>query len=85
VSAPGTGGGWRAQALCRRVDPEWFFPPRGGSLREARQVCGRCPVRAECLRYALDYSIRHGLWGGLSERERGPLRRAVATQRRAAA
>ena len=29
-----------------------------------------CPVRAECLDYALRNSIRHGIWGGLNEEER---------------
>jgi WhiB family redox-sensing transcriptional regulator len=27
-------------------------------------------VKVECLEYALQYRIEHGVWGGASERER---------------
>lgn len=72
------GGTWRQAALCAETDPEAFFPDKGGSTREAKQVCRGCPVRGECLEYALENEERFGIWGGLSERERRRLR----TQRR---
>lgn len=68
-----TGEEWRDFALCAETDPEAFFPEKGASTREARQVCRACPVRAECLEYALDHHERFGIWGGLSERERRKL------------
>lgn len=34
------------------------------------QVCQACPVQADCLDYAVRIGQRHGIWGGLSERER---------------
>ncbi|HVT20624.1 MAG TPA: WhiB family transcriptional regulator, partial [Mycobacteriales bacterium] len=34
-------------------------------------------VRGECLSYALAHDERFGIWGGLSERERRRLKRAV--------
>lgn len=62
---------WRDQALCAQSDPEAWFPEVGGSSRAAKRVCGRCDVKQECLDYALGRDLRHGVWGGLSERERG--------------
>jgi WhiB family redox-sensing transcriptional regulator len=61
---------WTADALCAQVDPEMFFPENGGTSEPAKAICRRCPVRAECLEYALDHGERYGIFGGLSERER---------------
>lgn len=66
---------WADLALCAETDPEAFFPEKGGSTREAKKVCRACPVRAECLEYALVTDQRFGIWGGLSERERRRLKR----------
>jgi WhiB family redox-sensing transcriptional regulator len=66
---------WQRAANCLGVDPDLFFPERGGSTREAKEVCRGCVVREECLQYALDNSEKFGIWGGLSERERRRLRR----------
>jgi WhiB family transcriptional regulator, redox-sensing transcriptional regulator len=66
---------WQRSANCLGVDPDLFFPERGGSTREAKEVCRGCVVRQECLQYALDNSEKFGIWGGLSERERRRLRR----------
>jgi WhiB family redox-sensing transcriptional regulator len=32
-----------------------------------------CPVRKHCLWYAIDTDEQHGIWGGLSHRERNAL------------
>jgi len=66
---------WFERALCAQTDPEAFFPEKGGSTREAKSVCTRCTVAAECLDWALDHNERFGIWGGLSERERRKLSR----------
>lgn len=66
---------WQAQANCMGVDPDLFFPERGESTREAKEVCRGCVVREDCLEYALANSEKFGIWGGLSERERRRLRR----------
>nr|WP_264000490.1 WhiB family transcriptional regulator [Mycolicibacillus trivialis] len=68
---------WQDQALCAQTDPEAFFPEKGGSTREAKKICQRCPVRGECLEYALAHDERFGIWGGLSERERRRLKRGI--------
>jgi WhiB family redox-sensing transcriptional regulator len=64
--------------LCAQVDPEIFFPEKGGSTRDPKRVCRSCEVRAECLDYALEHEERFGIWGGMSERERRGLRRRLA-------
>jgi WhiB family redox-sensing transcriptional regulator len=67
---------WWRQAECLhfvgRVD---FFPARGESARDAKEVCSHCSVRAECLEFALRNEPLCGVWGGMSERERRQLRR----------
>jgi WhiB family transcriptional regulator, redox-sensing transcriptional regulator len=68
---------WQERALCAQTDPEAFFPEKGGSTREAKQICNSCEVRSECLEYALGHDERFGIWGGLSERERRRLKRRV--------
>lgn len=67
---------WQNRALCAQTDPEAFFPEKGESTREAKRICAGCEVRAQCLDAALLGDERFGIWGGLSERERRPLRRA---------
>lgn len=66
---------WRESAACRSAEPDLFFPvsANGRSTVEAEQakaVCARCPVRRECLQFALATRQAHGVWGGMSERER---------------
>jgi WhiB family redox-sensing transcriptional regulator len=75
---------WQGQANCKGVDPDLFFPERGASTREAKEVCRGCVVRENCLEYALANSEKFGIWGGMSERERRRVRRARALERRQA-
>jgi WhiB family redox-sensing transcriptional regulator len=77
--------GWQSRANCMGVDPDLFFPERGASTREAKEVCRGCVAREDCLEYALDNGEKFGIWGGMSERERRRLRRARAIERRAQA
>ena len=76
--------GWQDLANCLGVDPDIFFPERGVSTREAKEVCRGCVVREECLEYALTNGEKFGIWGGLSERERRRIRRQRALARRRA-
>ena len=66
---------WQQFANCLGVDPDLFFPERGASTREAKEVCRGCVVRTDCLEYALGNSEKFGIWGGMSERERRRIRR----------
>ncbi len=63
-------GNWRDQALCHDMDNVLFFPDRGSVGRKALAVCKGCPVRYECLEYALGTEQAHGIWGGKTARER---------------
>ncbi|MEZ5321732.1 MAG: WhiB family transcriptional regulator [Microthrixaceae bacterium] len=76
--------GWEKQANCLGIDPDFFFPERGESTREAKTVCKGCEVRGDCLEYALRNSEKFGIWGGMSERERRTIRRQRAAQSRSA-
>lgn len=68
---------WMVDALCAQTDPDLFFPDDDWqTARAAKRVCASCPVRADCLDYAVRNVVPHGVWGGLSERERRRLRRA---------
>lgn len=71
---------WQLLAACRGVDSSLFFHPEGerGAARSAREtsakeVCMRCPVRAECAAHALAVREPYGVWGGLTEDEREEL------------
>lgn len=71
---------WRHHAACRDEHPELFFPvgtsgPALQIITEAKTVCRRCPVRTDCLSWALDSGQDHGVWGGMSEDERRALKR----------
>lgn len=60
---------WVRGAVCPTVDPEIFHPVQGNQGREAKKICLQCPVRAECL----DWALRHretGIWGGFSDTDR---------------
>jgi len=70
---------WWSLAACQHADPDLFFPisaagPARAQLVGAKAVCARCPVRPDCLRYALAADPVQGVWGGLTEEERRLLR-----------
>lgn len=84
---------WQDDALCREVGAELFFAPEDApniNYAEARAICTGCPVRRDCLEYALDregtiaHQMRAGMWGGLSPEQRTALAR-VRARREAAA
>lgn len=77
---------WRHKAICRDEDPELFFPvgtsgPAIAQIADAKLVCARCPVTAECLSWALESGQDAGVWGGMSEDERRALKRRTARTR----
>lgn len=61
---------WRQDAVCAQIDPDLWFPEKGGATRQAKEMCLRCTVRQPCLEFALANEERFGIWGGKSERER---------------
>lgn len=74
---------WQDDAACASAafGEVWTDPTASGrwESREhsmAKQICQACPVRIQCLQYALHYEqgvgkrMRYGIWGGLSPEER---------------
>ncbi|WP_433017983.1 WhiB family transcriptional regulator [Kribbella sp. CA-294648] len=77
---------WRHRAACLSEEADLFFPIGSSDaayqqIDEAKAVCHRCDVRAECLDWALRIGQDHGVWGGLSPDERDALRRRTRRQR----
>ena len=82
--------GWRQHAICRDTDPDLFFPigTTGQALVQidrAEEVCSECPVKVDCLEFALETNQDSGIWGGASEEERRMIRRKAVARQKAAA
>ncbi|WP_069874527.1 WhiB family transcriptional regulator [Streptomyces malaysiensis] len=65
---------------CRK-DPELFFSDNNRDRIEAQLLCTPCPVREQCLAWALDHPAmsEFGVWAGTSRSERTRLRREFRT------
>jgi WhiB family redox-sensing transcriptional regulator len=74
---------WELRAACRGYPTEWWYAeadpdhylPSGeramsNPQEKAIAVCMRCPVRRECMKHALTWPERHGIWGGATEQIR---------------
>ncbi len=68
---------WQERGLCRERDEHLFVGPdrEGAATRRRRErrataVCQACPVLQRCRQHALSVPEPHGVWGGLTERER---------------
>lgn len=83
---------WRYRAKCADEPTDLFYPPRDRKLYksiadEAKAMCwgddGRpeCPVRRECLWYSIETEDTHGIWGGMSNRERAHIGRRYSRER----
>ena len=64
---------WEDRARCLQYDPEIFFATRARAERRAKSICDRCPVRMECLTFALQSKVEFGVWGGTNGKERRAL------------
>ena len=72
---------WIERGRCIGEDPDLFFPvgaagPAIEQTARAIEICLECPVRAECLEWALDTCQDAGVWGGMGEEQRREIRRA---------
>jgi WhiB family redox-sensing transcriptional regulator len=65
---------WRESAACKGLDPAIFFPPEEKDEALAKAICATCPVRSECLEWAMATN-QEGIWGGTNETERRRLKR----------
>lgn len=66
---------WQDSAACIGADTAIFFPESGDPVGPAKALCRACPVREQCLADALERGEVHGVWGGLSAKERRKYRR----------
>jgi WhiB family redox-sensing transcriptional regulator len=76
------GTNWHDDAACLNADPDLFFPigttgPGLDQIDKAKRICQACPVRKQCLAWALDLAAA-GIWGGTTQDERSAMRRAAA-------
>ena len=75
----GLDGSWMERGNCSGMGHERrqiFFMDEAGdrvqarlATEEAKLVCLDCPVKQECLDYAIQGNM-YGVWGGLTKRER---------------
>jgi WhiB family transcriptional regulator, redox-sensing transcriptional regulator len=65
---------WRDRAACAGIGGDLFFPEHNSGNGGPFKVCGGCPVRVECLTFAVETGQRDGVWGGIPQAE---LRRLV--------
>jgi WhiB family redox-sensing transcriptional regulator len=62
---------WQRDALC--ADPnnkesvDWFFSKDPTEKYSAKNMCFECPVRSQCLQWALEHRQIWGIWGGRDE------------------
>ena len=68
---------WMADAACRSRSDIDFFPEIGynGKAPLAIAVCDTCKVKEDCVEFAIENKIEHGIWGGLSPQQRRRYRR----------
>jgi len=71
--------GWQKDATCARTEyahtRDWFFSKNPDEKYQAKNVCFECPVREQCLKWALEHRQIWGIWGG---RDEGEIRRALS-------
>lgn len=72
-------GNWVTRAACAGTGPDLWHPTlsdtatNGGpnaQVAAAKKICHRCPVRTDCLDHAITNNITHGIWGGLTPKDR---------------
>ncbi|WP_375431789.1 WhiB family transcriptional regulator [uncultured Friedmanniella sp.] len=74
---------WRDSAACIGIDLNLFFPISTigaiaqAQIDEAKSVCAECPVRRDCLAWALAVGPEFGIFGGCTDDERRRLRQRL--------
>jgi WhiB family redox-sensing transcriptional regulator len=61
---------WYDDAACRDAETDVFFPKSDADTEAAKAICAACPVREECLEFAIETRPSDGVWGGLTPIER---------------
>lgn len=75
-------GDWRDEASCSTApDPDLWYASTIDERREAIEICASCPVRANCLAWALTTGEQFGIWGGVDFEEPRRAARAAYVRR----
>ena len=83
-------GPWKYEdPACHSVGADFWFPEFDIDslstiskeeikieLQAAKSICNTCTHKIECQRWGLNYE-RFGIWGGLTERDRIPIRKRL--------
>ena len=72
---------WMEKAACQEEDPELFYGEKGKfsnpRTMEALRVCRMCPVKTDCLKWAIETGDGHGILGGMTPAQRSRYRREM--------
>ena len=74
---------WKEEARCKGEPLSTFFivgpldnvAQAHANWPRINELCGKCPVKQNCLDYALDNHIRQGIWGGKTYQQRRKYRK----------
>ena len=68
---------WQSEAACRSFPIDYFFHDKCEQVSQfIRDLCGACPVRAECLAFAIS-TDSIGIWAATTTDERKRMRRHI--------
>lgn len=68
---------WGSAKCLYHPDPDWFFDNiEVNNAREQKRFCSDCPVKQQCLEYALKVNV-WGIWGGTTPKERNAIRKEL--------
>lgn len=67
------GPDWHEDSECGKLENsdkiDNFFSNKSSQQWEAKKLCSVCPVRQECIKWALDNKQLNGIWGGLDSKK----------------
>ena len=70
---------WKSKAACKNKTTQIFYcdsPDKGINLEreaQAKSICRKCPVVAECLLDAINRKESYGIWGSFAPKERNTI------------
>ncbi|WP_423487912.1 WhiB family transcriptional regulator [Mycobacteroides sp. PCS013] len=79
IQALGSPPKWAVNAVCAESTSEFFYPDEQDYITAsaAKWACRRCPVRDECLQWALENDEQFGVWGATTPKERRRIKRTA--------
>lgn len=71
---------WMNKSVCKEYPPDWFIVDKSNNhdAKKAKAVCDICPVKQECLDWAVSIEAKTasmpGIYGGKTQQERRDFR-----------